>query len=662
MERSLFLLVILLAGQSSSLQSSSLQSSSLQSSSLQSSSLQSSSLQRFQQVPSSREVRRGESLTLACLVAHLGGECRWEREGLPVGQYDEKYVWAGDRTHGDCSLTILDIHPDFDAGLWSCQVSASNITAGDSLISPAVRVSVVTPPTELYIQDGATGLVLSPNEEITVKQGDYLHLTCVAMGGRPAPALSWQSDRQLVQAEASQTNVLLLSGDWVASRQLTAQVEAGWSGEEVACVSRHSSELARTRVRLRVLTRPVISHISLTAGQLYCHVEAGQEDVTVSWHRADQPELTLSGSALLSLTPLTPQDVGDYVCLATNSVGTTEGRRHFSYEFPARLGEVTSGPVTASLGSSLELQCEVLASPPASVWWVVRRDGAGQQVEEVGRGPDLVIPSVSYSESGQYQCRARNTVGTDVTEISSRDIEVRVAGGPLVSAGVQTDLLAGHGDNVELRADYCSSPASKVSWTDGEGRLLSEDDGYIFSLEHRAGPCYTAKLFILNVESFHNGVYMMRVENDIGTAEQEFRLSLQNDFHNFEVLVAISGGLILTVMVLMFVVMSFCHRQHVRLTQSEISSRETESETDSRDNSAEELLFNIKADTPLGVSSLDQSHKFNNVYSFPLGGGSLRKSQQDRKVYHDSSYVHINTNSYSYVSYDDVDKQISNIL
>ena len=109
MERSLFLLVILLAGQSSSLQST--------------------SLQRFLQVPSSREVRRGESLTLACLVAHLGGECRWEREGRPIGMFRNKYEWAGDRGQGDCSLLVRDADTEWDDGNWQCSVSPSKFKA-----------------------------------------------------------------------------------------------------------------------------------------------------------------------------------------------------------------------------------------------------------------------------------------------------------------------------------------------------------------------------------------------------------------------------------------------------------------------------------------------------------------------------------------------------
>merc|ERR1712062_955647 len=213
--------------------------------------------------------------------------------------------------------------------------------------------------------------------------------------------------------------------------------------------------------------------------------------------------------------------------------------------------------------------------------------------------------------------------------------------------------MGSQGENVQLAAQYCSNPASEVQWLDSQGNILSPSPSEIFSLEPQpaAGPqCFTAKLFLLNVQTFHHGGYTLRLENELASAEQQFNvsLSLRNDFLNFEVLVAISAGLILTVIVLMVVVISLCRRHGVWLSRAEISSRDTESETCSRDNSHEELLFNIKYHT-------GEHQGFDNIYSFPNGGGSLRKSKEERKVYHDNNYVHINTNSYSYVSYDDVD-------
>ena len=100
---------------------------------------------------------------------------------------------------------------------------------------------------------------------------------------------------------------------------------------------------------------------------------------------------------------------------------------------------------------------------------------------------------------------------------------------------------------------------------------------------------------------------------------------------------------------------------------ADLESRGTESETYSRDNSSEDLIYPpqpqmspaMMGDRPSGEES------FTDIYSFPRaanGGGSLRKGKLERKVFSECGYIHINTNAYSYVSFDDVDKQISNIL
>ena len=70
-------------------------------------------------------------MVLICFV----GECRWERDGDPVGMYPTKYEWSGNPEDGDCSIKILDSSLEFDDGVWQCQVTPTNFLQKDSLIS-----------------------------------------------------------------------------------------------------------------------------------------------------------------------------------------------------------------------------------------------------------------------------------------------------------------------------------------------------------------------------------------------------------------------------------------------------------------------------------------------------------------------------------------------
>ena len=102
-----------------------------------------SCLQSFMAMPVDTEVEAGASVTLECAVAELGGECRWEREGLPVGAERGKYELE------ECSLRILEAEHQYDGGQWVCQVSASDIEAGDSLVSKPASLTVIKRPNEV---------------------------------------------------------------------------------------------------------------------------------------------------------------------------------------------------------------------------------------------------------------------------------------------------------------------------------------------------------------------------------------------------------------------------------------------------------------------------------------------------------------------------------
>ena len=102
-----------------------------------------SCLQSFMAMPADTEVEAGASVTLECAVAELGGECRWERDGLPVGAEWGKYEPE------ECSMRILAAEHQYDGGQWVCQVSASDIEAGDSLVSRPATLTVIKRPNEV---------------------------------------------------------------------------------------------------------------------------------------------------------------------------------------------------------------------------------------------------------------------------------------------------------------------------------------------------------------------------------------------------------------------------------------------------------------------------------------------------------------------------------
>ena len=98
--------------------------------------------QQFIEAPTYREVNPGGQVILPCIVKNKKGECRWEKDGTPVGMYENKYEWQGDREEGDCSLVVKEANIEYDNGVWQCQVTASDFTQRDTLISEGAELIV----------------------------------------------------------------------------------------------------------------------------------------------------------------------------------------------------------------------------------------------------------------------------------------------------------------------------------------------------------------------------------------------------------------------------------------------------------------------------------------------------------------------------------------
>ena len=123
------------------------------------------------------------------MILNKEGECRWEKDGTPVGMYKDKYEWRGNVMSGDCTIIIREASVEYDTGIWQCQVTSSDYTQKDTLISKEAYVSIRTPPVTLSISVNNMTL---PSEAVhNIKTGEVLDLRCEARGGNPSPSLVW---------------------------------------------------------------------------------------------------------------------------------------------------------------------------------------------------------------------------------------------------------------------------------------------------------------------------------------------------------------------------------------------------------------------------------------------------------------------------------------
>ena len=98
--------------------------------------------QSFSEQPQYEEVNPNGNLVLPCIVNNKGGECRWEKDGAPMGIFPGKYDWAGNPDTGDCSLKVMNAQLEWDDGVWQCQVTPSSFQTRDALISEGAQLVV----------------------------------------------------------------------------------------------------------------------------------------------------------------------------------------------------------------------------------------------------------------------------------------------------------------------------------------------------------------------------------------------------------------------------------------------------------------------------------------------------------------------------------------
>jgi hypothetical protein len=128
-----------------------------------------SGLQKFSTVPTYQEVNPGGETVLLCVVADLKGECRWEKDGVPVGLYEGKYEWVGRPEEGECSLRVRAASMEYDNGVWQCQVTASDFKQRDTLVSDGAELVVRG---KLYIGTRSSLIELNLLLEVSCTEGN----------------------------------------------------------------------------------------------------------------------------------------------------------------------------------------------------------------------------------------------------------------------------------------------------------------------------------------------------------------------------------------------------------------------------------------------------------------------------------------------------------
>ncbi|XP_038195915.1 B-cell receptor CD22 [Arvicola amphibius] len=119
----------------------------------------------------------------------------------------------------------------------------------------------------------------------------------------------------------------------------------------------------------------------------------------------------------LSFNPISPEDSGNYNCLANNSIGETPSQTwylHVRYA-PRRLRVSISPGDSIMEGKQATLSCESDADPPVShyVWF----DPSNRDLHFSGQ--KLRLEPLKVQHTGSYRCQGSNSLGKDVSPPST---------------------------------------------------------------------------------------------------------------------------------------------------------------------------------------------------------------------------------------------------
>nr|DBA21577.1 TPA: hypothetical protein GDO54_018188 [Pyxicephalus adspersus] len=429
-----------------------------------------------------------DPLDLSCHVTgHPTPRVWWLRNGHPVHDQDGLEVIDGGRT-----LTIGLIQSGH-AGRYTCKAEGD---AGSAEATINVLVQ------ELPVVSIAGG------SSVSAKLREPLLLEC-DVSGSPPPSVSWWKD-----------------GFQLSTNQPTLQIDAISIDDEgvYTCVAANSAGEGRQDVVLNVLVPPNIepndvNHtvVENLPASLEC-LASGSPLPVVSWYRDGQllsamPGITFQNHGrILQIERVSTSDSGEYVCVASNTAGSSE--LHYSLEVHVPPKIVSMMELATSLvNEQVWLECNATGVPEPILMWLkdkipVSTASAGLRILEQGR--ILSLSAVHVLDSGIYTCVAVNSAGED-----SHDTELQVYVPPSI-LGEEFNSSVTVNQPVILECQSDAYPPPVITWLK-DGRPLRK----------RAGIRVTENGRYLEIEQAQlrdAGRYTCEASNDAGRSEKHYNV------------------------------------------------------------------------------------------------------------------------------------------
>ncbi|XP_063428590.1 hemicentin-1-like isoform X13 [Mytilus trossulus] len=478
----------------------------------------------------------GNSVTLECTVSSVlpVTSVQWQRNvgGIitTITSTSNTNKYSGN-TVTTPSLTI-SVTALSDTGDYTC-FATNSVGSGQSTVTTLTVTG--TPPTVTVQQ---------PTYSVTT--GNSITLGCTVTSNLAVITVYWQRNINNVQTTITTTNNKY-SGSSVSQPSLTifnaAQSDAGvytcFATNSVGTGQSTTTSLAVTgSIPVVTVSQPNYNVVIGNTVTLECTVSANPFQTSVSWQKIQNGVtnnvntglvVKYSGSTVnnpsLTITNTDTTDSANYVCTATNSVGTgTSSQTSLSVTGSIPVVQIPQPSYTVNLAQTITITCTVTSNPThTSVQWQRTQNGVTTNIG-VGSGkysggsvnsPSLSINNADLNDIGQYVCSATNIVGTGTSTATT----LNVVGDPPSVVVQQPSYSVLVGNTITLVCTVTSTPAAtSVVWqrtTNGVTTTISLANANKYSGSSVNVPSLT----IFSSAESDEGSYVCRATNQFGTGQ-----------------------------------------------------------------------------------------------------------------------------------------------
>ncbi|XP_016957610.1 uncharacterized protein LOC108029676 isoform X3 [Drosophila biarmipes] len=386
------------------------------------------------------------------------------------------------------TLTIKSTTAD-DTGEYRCRVDFQKSPTRNS----KVNLTVIIPPESVIILD-SKGATIKDHTLGPYNEGSGINITCVAIGGRPQPRVTWlhgntvYKDASVGQSLSERRVGNVLSLQRLERRnlhmQLTCRAENNNLTTPIISSVVLDMNLRPLIVKLQGENRPLSAGNSY---QLSCVVIGARPAPTITWwkgstpmkntHEIGNPDGNMTTS-VLTFTP-TIDDRGKFLsCRAEQSMipesGLEDGWKLDIYHIPVVSLELGTNSLNSTLREGIDVffECNIKSNPWIyKVSW--RHNGeilANNPAEGIAvSNQSLVLQNASRARSGIYTCVGSNREGDG--ESNPVQLDIRFA--PVCRPRQRVSYSSGRHETVKVACEIDANPAEatyvwKFNATQGE--------------------------------------------------------------------------------------------------------------------------------------------------------------------------------------------------